>query len=332
MARVRYTPEMVDWLAQAYRVSHIPELTRRFNGRWGTDLSERQIRSAVKNYRLRSGRAPGYRKGELPQGHGARTYTDAEIAWLREWYPRVDRDELARRFAERFGRRVSARNLAQRCQAYEIRAGRSGQFAPGQQPWNKGLSGYQAGGNSPRTRFRPGSSPHTTVPVGSYVQDKGGLWMLKVSDRDPARGDAANSRLRDWRYLHRLTWEAAHGPIPAGHCVILLTGDPDDCLHAQRLACVSRAELARLNQSGFSELPADVALRRAAVANVKLLSDAHERARALGLGPSERRRLLPSAGGNFPPGDPAAAARLAASHLQPGADPRRAHRRATQET
>jgi hypothetical protein len=322
MPRASFTGPQLDWLAQAYRVSRVPELTRRYNLRWGTDYTPAQIKGALTNHGLKSGRGTGLRKGELRPGEGNRVYTDAEIAWLAKHYRRLDRGALAQQFAARFGRVVAPDALAQRCRYYDIRSGRTGCFEDGNEPWNKGLKGCQAGGRSSATRFRPGNHPPTTVPVGSYTQDPDGYWLLKVSDRDPERADKANAHLRDWRFVHRLTYESHHGPIPAGHVVILIDGDKEACLDPANVACLSRAELARLNQAGFGDLPPDRALRRAAIARARLVTAAHEAARAAGFGLQERRRLL-GGGGQFPAADAAAAERAAASRFRPGDDPRR---------
>jgi hypothetical protein len=55
---------------------------------------------------------------------------------------------------------------------------------------------------------------------------------------------------RRWVGVHRIVWEAAHGPIPAGHVVCFLPGRRT--AHAtpirfDALELVSRAELARRN-------------------------------------------------------------------------------------
>jgi len=164
-----------------------------------------------------------------------------------------------------------------------------------------------------------GNTPHTWQPIGSYRQAiKGGVayWLVKVSDRDPERADAANARLRDWRFVHRLVYETEVAPIPPGYVVILLDGDPDNCLDPGNLACLSRAELVRLNQMGWANLPTDRAVRRAAVARAQLIHAAHDAARRGGLSLQERRRLLPR-DGIIRPNSDEAAARALASRYQP---------------
>lgn len=118
---------------------------------------------------------------------------------------------------------------------------RATQFKPGQMPWNKG-SNYVAGGRSAETRFKPGSRPHTWVPVGSYRVTMGQL-ERKVNDLPD------NSCVR-WHSVSRLVWEAAHGPVPAGHIVIFRPGQRTTVLELitlDRLECISRAENAQRN-------------------------------------------------------------------------------------
>ena len=103
----------------------------------------------------------------------------------------------------------------------------------------------------------------------------------------PAPG---RSRL-GWVHEHRLIWEAAHGPQPKGTAIVFIDGDTDH-LALDNLACVTRAELVRLNQLNWRSLRSTEA-RKALIAEAKLLTQAHRRARELGLNWGQRRRLIP---------------------------------------
>ena len=115
-------------------------------------------------------------------------------------------------------------------------------FQPGIEPWNKGKS-FAAGGRSAETQFKPGQRPHTWVPIGSYrITTRDGYLKQKRSDTGVTR--------RDWVPVHRLVWEAAHGPILPGHIVIFKGRRPihePAALTADRLECIDRAEHARRN-------------------------------------------------------------------------------------
>jgi len=214
-------------------------------------------------------------------------WTPEEIAFLRTWRTHDTLAELARRFNRRFGTALSVSAVDGACTRYGIRAGWDGRFRPKEEPWNKGIKGYQAGGNAAATQFQPGNKPHTWAPVGTRVKlAREGYWKVKVAE-SPAPG---RSRF-GWVHEHRLIWEAAHGPQPPGTAIVFIDGDTDN-LSLDNLACVTRAELARLNQLGWRNLRSPEA-RKALIAEAKLLTQAHRRARELGLNWGQRRRLIP---------------------------------------
>lgn len=123
--------------------------------------------------------------------------------------------------------------------------GRATQFRKGQAPANKGVKqppGW-APGNMAATRFKPGNRPQTWVPVGSYTVNGDGYLDQKVND-DPG------PRHVRWKPVHRLVWEAAHGPVPAGHAVVFKPGMKSTQLEKITLdtvELVTRAELMRRN-------------------------------------------------------------------------------------
>ena len=72
------------------------------------------------------------------------------------------------------------------------------------------------GNKAAETRFKAGQLPHTWKPVGSLRITDDGYLQRKVTDtRYPPR---------DWVPVHRLVWEAAHGPVPPGHVVVFKPG------------------------------------------------------------------------------------------------------------
>jgi hypothetical protein len=117
---------------------------------------------------------------------------------------------------------------------------------PGSVPWNKGTH-FVAGGRSAETRFKPGRPAHESrnyVPIGSLRVSNDGYLERKVTD-DPGIYPA-----RRWVPVARLVWEAANGPIPAGHIVVYRQGMKtaiEADVTVERLECISRAENARRN-------------------------------------------------------------------------------------
>lgn len=92
--------------------------------------------------------------------------------------------------------------------------GQANQFKPGLVPWNKGKH-YPASGRAVTTQFKPGQKPHTWVPIGSYrIAD--GILQRKCTDTGYSPSDFVS--------VHRLVWEAANGPVPAGHVAAFKPG------------------------------------------------------------------------------------------------------------
>lgn len=122
-----------------------------------------------------------------------------------------------------------------------------GQFAPAQEPWNKGTKGLDIGGKA--TRFKPGQRPNNWRPIGHERVGKGDILQRKATE--------TGNRQRDYRALHALTWEAHYGPIPAGHIVVFRDGNRRN-FDIDNLELISRAENMRRN-SYHNNLPPEVA-------------------------------------------------------------------------
>ena len=120
--------------------------------------------------------------------------------------------------------------------------GSATRFGVGFPPWNKGLKGLNIGGTA--SRFKPGNRPHTWVPVGTERVVEDGVLERKVTDDGPAR--------HHWRPVHRIVWEAAHGPMPKGHVIRFRDGDKRN-FALDNLHLVTRAEL--LAENSVHNLP-----------------------------------------------------------------------------
>ena len=151
------------------------------------------------------------------------------------------------------------------------------QFHSGQTPWNAGLKGFDAGGRSAETRFKPGSKPHTTMPVGSYRINTDGHLQRKI-------GEAGGGNQKRWRNVAELIWIQANGPVPEKHIVIFKPGMRTAVLEEitlDRIECISRAENARRNHPSNKspELARLVQLKGAITRQVnRIAREAEERA------------------------------------------------------
>lgn len=111
-------------------------------------------------------------------------------------------------------------------------------FQKGLTPPNKGRKGYYAPG-SEKGWFKKGHQRNDTAAVGAErIDSKDGYILVKVAEK----GDQQTA----WRLKHRLVWQAAHGPIPRGHTVILIDGDKRNTA-LSNLELITRRELMARN-------------------------------------------------------------------------------------
>lgn len=167
-----------------------------------------------------------------------RFWTDQEDFVLRGLY--CDTDATSGQIAAVMGRtRAAVKNrvvhLGLKKPADKTNPGR---FAPGHASWNKGNKGYQAGGRSAETRFKPGNRSGVAAekwqPVGTERVTRDGYLQRKVNDDLPLH--------KRWKFLHVIAWEDANGPIPDGHVLVFVNGDKTD-IRLDNLECISRRQL-----------------------------------------------------------------------------------------
>jgi hypothetical protein len=187
-----------------------------------------------------------------------RRWTAAEDAQLRCRYPHESSATLAAALgcsvariysrAANLGLRKSVAYLASPA-ACRLRRGdnigAATRFTKGHVSANKGLRrpGY-APGRMAETQFKKGAmagaAQRKWVPIGTEVLDADGYRKRKVAD------DRAVASRFNWRYVHVLVWEDAHGPLPAGHAVVFRNGDRTD-IRLDNLERISRQDLMRRN-------------------------------------------------------------------------------------
>lgn len=136
-------------------------------------------------------------------------------------------------------------------------AGKTTQFKKGHTPHNKGKKGVCAAGCE-KTWFKKGHRPLNWVPIGSERISKDGYIEVKIQD---------GQLQKNWRGKHILIWEKENGPLPEGHAIVF--GDRDKRnFDIDNLICVSRAQLARLNQNGLIQNDADLTRTGIVIADV----------------------------------------------------------------
>lgn len=116
-----------------------------------------------------------------------------------------------------------------------LNSGLTGRFEKGHVPANKGTHPPTVG-RMAETQFKKGGLPPNTKPIGYERITKDGYTEVKIAMR-PSRKDCNDN----FKLKHRLIWEEANGPIPAGHVVIFKDGNKRN-VDLDNLALISREE------------------------------------------------------------------------------------------
>ncbi|GBL46247.1 bacteriophage phi 1.45 protein-like protein [Sulfuriferula multivorans] len=178
-------------------------------------------------------------------------WTSEQDALLRARYPH----EKTERLVEALGHSIAsiyqrAANLGLRktpaflaspdARRLDGKIGAAGRLKKGHVPWNKGMKGLQMGGVA--TQFKPGHRGGKAVdlyqPIGAERISKDGYLQRKINDDMPLQ--------KRWRGVHILVWEAANGPLPAGHAVTFKDGNKSN-ITLDNLELLTRAQLMARN-------------------------------------------------------------------------------------
>lgn len=251
MARRRYSPQELAFLEAGYRKMRIPELTAAFNQRFGLEKSEQQVRATLRNHRFRCGRPPGTTKGML------RIFTLEQMGFIQGNYEDLGRKAVTKALNDGFGTAFTLNQVTAFIKNHKLYSARTGHFPPGHVPFNKGTKGLMKPNSG---SFQKGNMSGTAqlnyVSIGTERISKDGYRERKVTD-DPTLAPA-----RRWQFVHRILWEEAHGPIPAGHVIVFLDGDRSNT-GLDNLRCVHRGVLQYMNKTGLNRTTGEA--RKAAI-------------------------------------------------------------------
>ncbi|WP_260806888.1 HNH endonuclease signature motif containing protein [Sphingorhabdus sp. SMR4y] len=156
------------------------------------------------------------------------------------------RAEAHRKFCRKFGRDdVSLSNFNSLCKRKGWMTGRTGYFAKGTTPPNKGKKCPEGVGgrhpNARKTQFKKGHLPHNHNYLGHERVSKDGYVEVSIAETNPHTGFERRYVLK-----HRHEWEKANGPVPEGYALKCLDGDRLNT-DPTNWKAVPRAVLALLN-------------------------------------------------------------------------------------
>lgn len=139
-------------------------------------------------------------------------------------------------------------------------------FAKGHTPFNKGLKGWQAGGNSRKTQFKKGRVSENYKPLGSERIDKRyGYTLIKIGKPDI------------WEAKHHYIWKRSGREIPENSVLIFADGDKTN-VTLDNLMLISRGQLAVMNRHNL--MYKDKELNKVALNIVEMMMKIKERRRS----------------------------------------------------
>lgn len=233
----RFPKEVHDFIRNNVAGRTAQELADMTNAAFGTNFTASTMKGYKANHKLRSGTPCG-----LPKGRATEMYPAEVAAYIQANYKGTSYASMAAQLKETFGREYTPAQIMGYYKNHKLNSGLTGRFEKGNIPPNKGRKGYVAPG-SEKGWFQKGGTPWDTVPVGTIVTKTGGYLWKKIDDKPGVW-------LQNWKQLHLLIWEEAHGPVPEGHRVIFKDKNKQNCV-LENLALVSLAENAVMNKNGL---------------------------------------------------------------------------------
>ncbi len=196
-------------------------------------------------------------------------------------YRGIKTAELVGKINAAFGTAYTCKQLRTYKKRHGFRSGNDGRFKPGQISFNKGKTWNEfmkpeKQAASRRTSFKKGMTPHNHKLVGTEAirpgkkKNHGVMVWIKVAEPNK------------WREKHRLVWEQAHGPIPAGHLVIFADGNLLNT-DLSNLILINKAQNATINRCIKRGKDPETTKSAIALADLK-----HAIARVLGPGQSRK--------------------------------------------
>jgi hypothetical protein len=238
--RIQYSADEMAWL-EANRAMIISDYHREFVAKFGrVEVSALNLHGLRKRKGWFVGRKPGRFFGRH------RKFSAAEMEWLKANATMVI-GEYCAAFCDQFQREdVEPQNLHALRKRMGWKTGRTGCFAKGQEPPNKGMRCPEGVGgrhpNARKTQFKKGQLPHNHHGAGhERVDSKDGYAIIIVDEVNPWTGAATRPM-----HKHRWLWEQVNGPIPDGYVLKCLDGNKMNC-DPSNWEAIPRGVLPRLN-------------------------------------------------------------------------------------
>ena len=235
--RFKYTDEQLKFIAAEFKKVGVPGVTIAFNEKFGLEKTERQIKSAITNHKIKCGRSTGALKKGV-----SKLFTHSQVEYIAEKYQKHSPKKVAELLNKTCNGSFSEAQIKSFVHNHGINCGRTGYFEKGQAPWNTGTKGVM---KPNKTSFKKGSVPACYRAIGSERVIKDGYREIKIDDPNK------------WELLHRHNWALKYGNENMPENLRFKDGDRMNC-DPSNLEPVSNQEHMVLNNMGFNQMPDEV--------------------------------------------------------------------------
>lgn len=248
----RYPEEVKKFIAENVRDVMTRDLVALVNEKFGLDFTMTKMQSYKKNHGLKNGRSHG-----IPVGKPTKLYPGEVKDFIKTNHKGVGPKEMSELLNGTFGTKYTHSQMKGYYARFKLDSGVTGYFPKGHTTFNRGMKGITYPGCVP-TQFKKGNRPANWRPLESERISKDGYIEVKVAD----------GRLnKNWKAKHIVIYEQHNGPVPPGRAVIFGDGDRRN-FDPANLICVSRAQLARLNQMRLIQDDAELTKAGVTIADI----------------------------------------------------------------
>lgn len=242
-----FSKEQLKFLRTHCGKMGLREVALKFRKKFKEYVDLSQIRFASKNHKFSVAHPDNRKRTPL--------LNEKQHVWLVKKYQKHPLNELVPLFNAHFETDFSGPQLRGYLKRNKITCSRSGQFRKGDKP---PPSAHPKGPNA--GSFKKGNRPHNVAPVGTECWASIGYLKRKIAEPNV------------WGFIHILTWEEHHGPVPEGHVIRFKDGDRKNCRDINNLVCVDYSTNAVLTTL-FNPLKGyDNEMRSAAILTARLHS------------------------------------------------------------
>jgi len=234
---------MYEFVKANIQGTRIYKMTEMVNKKFGLNITEKQMRSYLRNHKLKNGL---YYSTENKRQFSI--FTEEQRQFILENYIGIGNQALTDLINERFKTSFTYTQIKRYKNNHHLNSGLDNHFEKGHIPPNKGkkMSAEQYE-KCKATMFKKGNIPHNTCPVGTErIESKNHYLKIKIAEPNK------------WILKHVYIWENFHGKnVPKGCCITFLDGNNRN-FDINNLACITQDENARLNQNNLRSEFAEV--------------------------------------------------------------------------